>query len=124
MQEGMEQLNKREEEVQEKPLREVFNEWVKNEIEESEPSDASQLKIIQKNQKKIPDGDFKIFDMYMVKKDENLSWEDYEPLEKTILKELQEKEDNARRVFFSYFSEKVRPRVIRAEAEKQRLKDN
>lgn len=127
MEERIEKVNTGEQEKTEelKQAREDFKKWAEEEIEESETSEASQLKLIKDNQKKIPDEDFKLFIMHRTK-EEDFDWEDFEPLEEKILKDLQDrdKDNNTRRVFYKFFSRKLKPRIIRAESERQKASEN
>lgn len=106
-------------------LREDFVDWAEQQIEDKDnsPETMSQLKIIKENEKKIPAEDFKLFLMYNMK-EENFDWEEYQPLAKKILKELEKEDNNTRRVFFKFFSKKLEPRLAKKGLKEERDKDN
>jgi len=103
-------------------IRKEFRDWAEKEIKEADPAVVAQLRIMLDHEKDIPDEDLRLFEMYK-SKDQDLEWENYEPVEGKILSELQEKNNNARRVFFNFFSKKVRPRAIGEELNEDMKKE-
>lgn len=106
-----------------KAARGEFKQWAEGEIEDASPDLAARLKLLIEHERDIPDGDFKLFLMHKTK-EKDFDWEEYEPLEKKILEELQQKENNPRRVFYRLFSDKLRPRIAGTELGEEREKEN